>query len=274
MERHWLASITWIALPPLFARRYSLGIYCAWNSVIRPPTLSINPQIQILTKTISDIYKEDGGTLRGITGRTIRSLIEVEYTFKLQYPDIVEKGSAIPIQVMLSINETITRRFIVLEAFDESKEPRYLDKQHDNIEAQLKDKVLRAFESGKVRLRLHIAGADVKPEQLKSFSEKNPSEWSVYFPNEGNYRGIITVENDLSRSTVFEVLERKMTSNDPRTHLILEQSGGNTIQILAYEPLLSRKNLFSLAAVVLGPLVSIPGLYAFWKEWRNRAKPA
>jgi hypothetical protein len=151
--------------------------------LLAPPTLSFPPQTQTLTKTISGIYKGRGPSSHGIFGDTTISLIEIEYAFKLQYPDTVEKGSTILVQVIFFINETTTLKVISFNAFRIGIEPEYrIEKYQSNLEGQLKDKVLRAFESGKVRLHLNVTGAEISPPQLKFFSEKNPSAWSVRFP--------------------------------------------------------------------------------------------
>src|SRR5688572_25212633 len=80
--------------------------------LLAPPTLRRHPQTQILTETISDIYEDLVHVSSGLTGKNVVKLVEVEWTIKLQYPDIVEKGSTILIQVMISISETMTNKFI------------------------------------------------------------------------------------------------------------------------------------------------------------------
>jgi hypothetical protein len=49
----------------------------------------------------------------------------------------------------------------------------------------------------------------------------------------------------------------------------MKQTGETTIEIEIFEPILSLKNILSFLGLVLGPLVSIPGMYAFLRERRR-----
>ena len=45
--------------------------------------------------------------------------------------------------------------------------------------------------------------------------------------------------------------------------------GDPTVDILVYEPLFTTRNILAVIAVLLGPLVSIPGIIAFLRERRK-----
>ncbi len=92
------------------------------------------------------------------------------------------------------------------------------------------------------------AGAVVSPKELNSFITEGVSAWSVRFDSEGEHKGIVSV-----------------SESPPNTRFI----GNPTLSILAYSPVFSLRNIFSAIAVILGPLISIPGMYAFFREIRR-----
>ena len=75
-----------------------------------------------------------------------------------------------------------------------------------------------------------MAGTEISPKKLTSFSDEKNSAWSVNFKNEGQFQGIIT--NEIT----------------PTEKVVLEQVGGNSIYIDVYEPLFSKKIYYRFLA--------------------------
>lgn len=116
---------------------------------------------------------------------------------------------------------------------------------------------LESLKSGIVSVTLNMSGAEVSPKTLKSFSSDTPATWSVSIPTAGTHNAVISVEGP----------------SDYQEGPSLEFKGDNTLTISAREPFFTVKNMLSLIAIILGPLVSIPGVFAFVKDIRNTKRP-
>jgi hypothetical protein len=167
--------------------------------------------------------------------------LNVEWKLQLTYPSHVPKDSTILVEAAPKIIKILTDA--PTEAFLEPlgiKLPTHRD-------------VWRDFENVALSIELNLPSAKISPDKLVSFSENKASAWSAYLPVEGTHKGIV-----IAKAVAGEVN--------------LKQSGDAQITIEVYEPLFSRKNLLSFIGVVLGPLVSIPGIFAFIRERKIKRK--
>ena len=118
-------------------------------------------------------------------------------------------------------------------------------------EDSLRERFYDLFSSGELALQLSIAGAKIEPDQLTFASVDNTGNWSVSFQNEGRHQGVVV--------PVFE--------GEPSDRWKLTESP--TVEIVAYEPFFTAKNMLAFVGMLLGPLISIPGLYAFFRQMRK-----
>lgn len=166
-------------------------------------------------------------------------VIKVEWKIILNYPEKAERDSTILVEAKPEITRIDKSKWTSSNSFLGQK---------DLDENQIREEVWRDLEEGILRLNLSLPSAKISPNELVSFNEQHASAWSVYFPIPGIHKGIVLAE------LMFEGPVKLRQQND----------GIVTIEV--YEPLLSRKNVLSIIGLILGPLVSIPGFYAFMRE--------
>jgi hypothetical protein len=160
---------------------------------------------------------------------------EVDWSLHLTYPDRAAVGNAVLIEAKPEI--------VKIQTWGEAPS-----------EESIRSEVWDELENDQlVSLSLRISGAMVSPESLDSFSKDGVSAWSVSIPNAGDHSGIINVKR------------KPHDDSQPDFAFV----GDPTVRISAYEPFFTVKNVLSLATVILGPLVSIPGIFAFFRERRK-----
>lgn len=168
----------------------------------------------------------------------------IDLRIQLNYPSSLPKDSTILIEAILEIEEIhIPDLQGLTGAFEYMKSEKYAQNM-----------LWQQLESGLLSLELNLPAAEISPDRLKNFSKGRKSAWSVYFPVAGSHEGIITAESNLLGT------------------LNIQQDGEGIVKINVYEPLYSKKNLISLVGILLGPLVSIPGIFAFVREIRKERR--
>jgi hypothetical protein len=155
--------------------------------------------------------------------------LNVAWKLRLTYPSHVPKDSTILVEAAPEIIKIHT------------------DAKNWPFKPPTRRDIWRYFEDGAISMELNLPSAKISPEKLSSFSENEVSAWSAYLPVEGLHKGIV-----IARAEAGEVN--------------LKQNGDTQMTVEVYEPLFSRKNFLSFIGVVLGPLVSIPGMFAFFRE--------
>lgn len=167
--------------------------------------------------------------------------VTVEWEIQLNYPSRAPKNSTILVEAtpkISSIDASALENMFGQEMPDEN---------------DTRSRVWSELEGGILNMQLNLPAAKISPENLSSFYEGQISAWSVYLPVAGVHQGVVIAKSN------FEGL----------VDLKLKQHGNGTITIQVYEPLFSRRNILSFIGLLLGPLVSIPGIYAFIRERRK-----
>lgn len=111
--------------------------------------------------------------------------------------------------------------------------------------------ILSDIGNGAIEASLHFPSGKVSPAKIDRFTLKEPSIWSLFLPAAGSQSGAVHVNTPKSGRFDFE------------------RPDDLEIAINVYEPLFSRSNVLSFIGLVLGPLISIPGIYAFLRDRRR-----
>lgn len=105
--------------------------------------------------------------------------------------------------------------------------------------------------NGGMILTLNLPNTEQMPRELSSLENRKTSKWSVRFPNEGRVSGFVGISIP-HRST-----QRVAIVDEPE------------IEILVRKKFLTTENILKLLAIILGPLISIPGIIAFWRSFKS-----
>jgi len=213
------------------------GFIALGSLLVTPPDLSaLNKEKNIKTAYAEGISSDNFKMLDdGSKPRTY-----VEFKLRLTYPSRVEKDSTILVQAIPEITNIYS---------DDSE-----DTNSDYHINSITDSIKILLENGYLGLKLNLPSAKISPDILEQIPFDKASSWSVYFPIDGLHEGVVSEVKK----------ERKWGP-----YINLRQNGEAHLAIEVYEPLFSTKNLFSFTGIVLGPLVSIPGIFAFLRERRK-----
>jgi hypothetical protein len=205
------------------------GIFLAFLLLYPPNLTSIGKRARTVTVDLQGITRRDYGF-----GST--ALAEVDWALRLAYPNRAPKDSTVLVHIGAEIEK------VVLHA------PR---NRFRLTEEEIREDAWEKLASGAVSLVLNLPSAKVSPERINSLPRDKKVAWSVYLPVTGIHEGVIASEVN------------------SRGNLKLKESKQSTIRIDVFEPLVSTRNILSLLGLILGPLISVPGIYAFVREVRR-----
>ena len=162
---------------------------------------------------------------------------EIYWSIQLEYPKRIEKGSSFLVSALPKIIKitTIGRA---------------------EREMSMTDFLRRRGVIPDIKLVLNLSNAKVQPDILGPVTLKEKNAWSVFIPTSGYHNGVVTI-NEAEKEIGKRNYTKFRLDSEPK------------IRIEVFEPLFSVPNMFSLLAMILGPLITIPGMVAFWRQLKN-----